>query len=320
MNDHYLKKIDRITAILTQLQSKPIVRAQDLAEKFEVSIRTIYRDIKTLENAGIPIIGEAGNGYSLMDGYKLPPVMFTKDEVLSFITAEKLMQHFSHESLGAHYKTAMEKLRSILKYSDKKLLENIEKQIDIYNYYPKTEDYIKNIIPTILQSIAEKVQICIDYKTVDEKISTRTIEVVGVFFEFNYWYLIAYCTLRKDFRQFRVDRILKLNKTQNPFLQEYGQINDYRKNPNANKTIVKLLVEKKIMPHLGNSKIYYGLTEEKETENGIELTFETEWISEGFPRWLITFTDYAKIIEPESLKTTMKELIEKISKNLSQYS
>lgn len=135
MNDHYLKKIDRITAILTQLQSKPIVRAQDLAEKFEVSIRTIYRDIKTLENAGIPIIGEAGNGYSLMDGYKLPPVMFTKDEVLSFITAEKLMQHFSHESLGAHYKTAMEKLRSVLKYSDKKLLENIEKQIDIYNHY-----------------------------------------------------------------------------------------------------------------------------------------------------------------------------------------
>ncbi|WP_312089680.1 YafY family protein [Chryseobacterium sp.] len=320
MNDHYLKKIDRITAIITQLQSKPIVRAQDLAEKFEVSIRTIYRDIKTLENAGIPIIGEAGNGYSLMDGYKLPPVMFTKDEVLSFITAEKLMQHFSHESLGAHYKTAMEKLRSVLKYSDKKLLENIEKQIDIYNHYPKTEDYIKNIIPTILQSIAEKVQICIDYKTVDEKISTRTIEVVGVFFEFNYWYLIAYCTLRNDFRQFRVDRILKLNKTQNPFLQEYGQINDYRKNPNGNKTIVKLLVEKKIMPHLGNSKIYYGLTEEKETENGIELTFETEWISEGFPRWLITFTDYAKIIEPESLKTTMKELIEKISKNLSQYS
>ncbi|WP_209389725.1 YafY family protein [Chryseobacterium sp. RR2-3-20] len=320
MNDHYLKKIDRITTILTQLQSKPIVRAQDLAEKFEVSIRTIYRDIKTLENAGIPIIGEAGNGYSLMDGYKLPPVMFTKDEVLSFITAEKLMQHFSHESLGAHYKTAMEKLRSVLKYSDKKLLENIEKQIDIYNHYPKTEDYIKNIIPTILQSIAEKVQICIDYKTVDEKISTRTIEVVGVFFEFNYWYLIAYCTLRNDFRQFRVDRILKLNKTQNPFLQEYGQINDYRKNPNGNKTVVKLLVEKKIMPHLGNSKIYYGLTEEKETDNGIELTFETEWISEGFPRWLITFTDYAKIIEPESLKTTMKELIEKISKNLSQYS
>jgi predicted DNA-binding transcriptional regulator YafY len=78
MNDHYLKKLDRVTAILTQLQSKPVVRAQDLAEKFDVSIRTIYRDVKTLENAGIPIVGEAGNGYSLMEGYKLPPSCLPK--------------------------------------------------------------------------------------------------------------------------------------------------------------------------------------------------------------------------------------------------
>lgn len=83
--DHYIKKIDRVTSILIQLQTKSVVRAQDLAEKFDVSIRTIYRDIKTLENAGIPIFGEAGSGYSLVDGYKLPPVMFTKEEVLSFI-------------------------------------------------------------------------------------------------------------------------------------------------------------------------------------------------------------------------------------------
>ena len=314
MNDHYLKKIDRVTAILTQLQSKPIVRAQDLAKKFEVSIRTIYRDIKTLENAGIPIIGEAGSGYSLMDGYKLPPVMFTKQEVLSFITAEKLMQKFSHESLGNHYQTAMEKLRSVLKHSDKNLIQNIENQIDIYNYNPKTEDSIKNIIPIILESIAEKHQILIDYKTVNEKISTRTIEVVGVFFEFNFWYIIAYCTLRNDFRQFRIDRILNIVKTQNSYLQEYGQINDYRKSPNGNKTIVKLLVDKKIIGHLNNSKTYYGLIEEKETDKGVEMTFETNWIDEGFPRWLITFGDYAEILEPEFLKTTMKDLIQKISK------
>ncbi|MFP3597552.1 helix-turn-helix transcriptional regulator [Chryseobacterium sp. SIMBA_029] len=316
MNDHYLKKIDRVTAILTQLQSKPLVRAQDLAEKFEVSIRTIYRDVKTLENAGIPIIGEAGNGYSLMDGYKLPPVMFTKEEVLSFITAEKLMQKFLHQSLGNHYQTAMEKVRSVLKYSDKDLIQNIEKQIDVFNYQPKTEDHIRNIIPIILESIAEKKQLHVEYKTVEDKISSRTIEVVGVFFEFNYWYVMAFCTLRNDFRQFRVDRILGIFKTQHPFLQEYGQINDYRQNSNGNKTKVRLLVDKKIIGHLVNSKKYYGLTEEIETENGIELTFETDWLKEGFPRWLITFADYADVLEPESLKTSLKELITRISNKL----
>lgn len=313
MNDHYLKKLDRVTAILTQLQSKPVVRAQDLAQKFEVSVRTIYRDVKTLENAGIPIIGEAGSGYSLMDGYKLPPVMFTKEEVLSFITAEKLMQKFLHESLGQHYQNAMEKVRSVLKYSDKNLIENIEKQIDVFNYHPKTEDKIRNVIPIILESIAEKKQLTVEYETVDTKVSTRTIEVVGVFFEFNYWYIMAFCTLRNDFRQFRVDRILKLFKTQNPFLQEYGQINDYRQAPNGNKTKVRLLVEKRIIGHLVNSKKYYGLVEEIEREDGYELIFETDWIIEGFPRWLITFADYAEVLEPESLKDSLKNLLEKIS-------
>ncbi|RMZ59347.1 YafY family transcriptional regulator [Chryseobacterium nematophagum] len=313
MNDHYLKKLDRVTAILTQLQSKPIVRAQDLAQKFDVSVRTIYRDIKTLENAGIPIIGEAGSGYSLMDGYKLPPVMFTKEEVLSFIAAEKLMQKFLHESLGSHYQTAMEKVRSVLKYSDKNLIENIEKQIDVFNYHAKTEDNLRNVIPIILESIAEKKQLTMEYKTMDSKISTRTIEAVGVFFEFNYWYIWAYCLLRNDFRQFRVDRILQIIKTQNSFLQEYGQINEYKRNGEGNKTKVRLLVDRKIINYLANSKKYYGLIEEVDTENGVELTFETEWINDGFPRWLITFADYATILEPESLQVKLNDLIHKIS-------
>lgn len=313
MNDHYLKKLDRVTAILTQLQSKPVVRAQDLAEKFDVSVRTIYRDVKTLENAGIPIVGEAGNGYSLMEGYKLPPVMFTKEEVLSFITAEKLMQKFSHQSLGNHYQTAMEKVRSVLRYSDKNLIQNIEKQIDVFNFHTqqKEEDSLKNVIPIILESIAEKTQLTIEYQTVDSKVTNRTIEAVGIFFEFNFWYIMAYCTLRKDFRQFRVDRILQISKTQVPFLQEYGQINDYRKS-HGNKVKAKLLVDKKIMAHLVNSKKYYGLIEEVETDQGMELIFETEWINDGFPRWVITFADYATILEPESLRVRMGELLVKM--------
>lgn len=311
MNDHYLKKLDRVTAILTQLQSKPVVRAQDLAEKFDVSIRTIYRDVKTLENAGIPIVGEAGNGYSLMEGYKLPPIMFTKEEVLSFITAEKLMQKFSHQSLGNHYQVAMEKVRSVLRHSDKNLIQNIEKQIDVFSAHAHSGDSLKNVIPIILESIAEKTQLSIEYQTVDGRVTNRTIEAVGIFFEFNFWYIMAYCILRKDFRQFRVDRIQQISKTQTPFLQEYGQINDYRKS-HGNKVQAKLLVDKKIMSHLVNSKKYYGLIEEVETDQGMELTFETEWINDGFPRWLITFADYATVLEPESLRIRLNELLVKM--------
>ncbi len=91
IHDESPKKFDRVVAILTQLQSKRIVKAQELADRFGVSLRTIYRDIKTLESSGVPISSEAGVGYSIMEGYKLPPVMFTREEAVSFVAAEKLM-------------------------------------------------------------------------------------------------------------------------------------------------------------------------------------------------------------------------------------
>lgn len=101
------KRFDRIVHILIQLQSKRIVKAQELAIRFDVSLRTIYRDIKSLEQAGIPIIGEAGTGYSLIDGYRLPPIIFTKEEALSFIGAEKLMQKYMDSHLIADFQSAI---------------------------------------------------------------------------------------------------------------------------------------------------------------------------------------------------------------------
>eukprot|EP01136_Pigoraptor_vietnamica_P039838 Opistho-1_new@11073 len=107
MFDESPKRFDRVIAILIQLQSKKVVKAQELAERFEVSLRTIYRDIRTLEASGVPIYGEAGIGYSLVDGYRLPPVMFTREEASSFIAAEKLMEKFIDKELGQHYQSAM---------------------------------------------------------------------------------------------------------------------------------------------------------------------------------------------------------------------
>jgi predicted DNA-binding transcriptional regulator YafY len=80
-----MNKFDRITAILIHLQSKRLVTAQELSDRFEVSLRTIYRDIETLLNAGVPIIGEVGVGYSMMEGYRLPPIMFTQEEAIASI-------------------------------------------------------------------------------------------------------------------------------------------------------------------------------------------------------------------------------------------
>src|SRR6201995_5767023 len=116
-----MNRIDRISAILIHLQSRRVVKAGDIADRFNISLRTVYRDMKTLEEAGIPLIGEAGVGYSIMDGYRLPPVMFTKEEATAFLTAEKFVEKLTDTSTSGHYQSAMFKVRAVIKTSEKDL-------------------------------------------------------------------------------------------------------------------------------------------------------------------------------------------------------
>ena len=82
-----MNRLERMSAILVKLQSRPLVTASEIAVQFGVSLRTVYRDIRSLEASGVPICGEAGQGYSLVEGFKLPPLMFTTEEAISFLMA-----------------------------------------------------------------------------------------------------------------------------------------------------------------------------------------------------------------------------------------
>src|SRR6218665_1966783 len=117
MNDNDTKRLSRLTAILTQLQTKRLLTATKLAEKFNVSIRTIYRDIRALEQAGVPVITEDGKGYSLMEGYRVRPVIFTEAQANALITAEQLVLKNKDTSFIKDYTEAIEKIKSVLKYS-----------------------------------------------------------------------------------------------------------------------------------------------------------------------------------------------------------
>lgn len=220
-----VKRFDRIVAILIQLQSKRIVKAQELADRFQVSLRTIYRDVRTLEASGVPIVSEAGIGYSIMEGYRLPPVMFTREEAGSFVAAEKLMQKFVDKSLGNYHESAMFKIKSVLRGREKDWISALESQIVVD---PSQQLFNKNLpdaLEILFESIAEKKQVFLKYQSLDSEYpSERHIEPIGLFHENGFWYMLGYCHLRNDYRQFRTDRMLGIKRTQTPFNLEHGSL------------------------------------------------------------------------------------------------
>lgn len=307
------KRFDRIVAILIQLQSKRIVKAQDLADRFEVSLRTIYRDIRTLEASGVPIVSEAGVGYSIMDGYRLPPVMFTREEAGSFVAAEKLMQRFMDKSLGAYHESAMYKLKSVLRGSEKDWVDALESQVQVNGGEELFNKEIPNALEVIFESIAEKRQVSLSYQSFHkDELTQRSIEPVGLFHEHNFWYLMAYCHLRKDYRQFRTDRIKRINRTDEVFTKIHDSIDDYRNEPKTdNREKVTILVEKNVTRFMKYERDFYGFVSEKELGDKVEMTFMTSNMNDGFARWYLMFGEFATILEPEILKDRVREILER---------
>ncbi|MEG1587452.1 MAG: HTH domain-containing protein, partial [Bacteroidales bacterium] len=202
-----MNRIDRISAILIQLQSHSLVKAQQISDRYQISLRTVYRDIRALEEAGIPIIGNHGMGYSLESGFKLPPLMFTQREALSFLLAEKLVRELTDSDSNKHYKSGIEKIRAVMRFSDKTILDTLEENLFVLETN-KPSTYKPDILLLILQSIYQKQTIRISYfmEAVSDSFG-RNIEPVGLFFSRTNWYLIAFCLVKKSYRTFRIDRI-----------------------------------------------------------------------------------------------------------------
>jgi len=313
------KKFDRIVSILIQLQSKKTVRAQELAERFGVSLRTIYRDIRSLEASGVPLYGEAGTGYSLVDGYRLPPVMFTREEAASFIAAEKLVQKFTDKALGESYNSAMFKIKAILKNVDKDWLQHMEENVLMQQTNTLAPDPVPNVLAVLMKSIAEKCCVTVHYQAMEaEAVSPRLIEPVGVFHDYSNWYAIGFCHLRQDYRQFRTDRISGISETNTPFTLAHQPLEHYLKKDQKQypTTRVRMLVDPKFARYLSTEKYYHGFVSEKVTKDGVEMLFMSRDVEQWFPRWYLMYADFATILEPQELKDTVAKLLENYSERL----
>lgn len=220
-----MTRLIRLTNILLQLQSKRVVTSQELANKFGISQRTVYRDIKTLEEAGVPIIGEVGMGYYLMNDYKIPPVMFTEQEINALLTAQQIIKKNQDKSLQKYLDDLVTKVKAILKYSEKEKSEKLEKRIMIFSEGKNSKT---NFLATIQSAIINSHLLKITYQTIySDSISERDVEPLAVYFTKENWLLIAHCRLRNELREFRIDRILKLINTYEQFKEINFSFEEY---------------------------------------------------------------------------------------------
>jgi predicted DNA-binding transcriptional regulator YafY len=299
-----MNRIDRISAILIQLQSRRVVKANDIAQRFNISLRTVYRDVKTLEEAGIPIIGEAGVGYSLMEGYRLPPVMFTREEATAFLTAEKFVEKLTDNSTRNSHRSAMDKIRAILKTAEKDMLEDMDSKILVLKHIENPQVPDNGYIQAILSAIMQKMVVGIEYFAHHSQQTTRReVEPIGIFFLEGFWHLVAYCRLRDDYRDFRIDRIKKLSVTEKHFTSEHPTLKSYITQTAKDKKMARVVirVDKSVYPNLSHQKYYSGFVSETEIDGFVEMTFLTISI-EGFARWFMMFGDMAEIVEPAELR------------------
>lgn len=218
-------RLSRLTAILTQLQTKRLLTSTELAGKYSVSVRTIYRDIKSLIQSGVPIITEDGKGYSLIEGYRIPPVMFTENQANALILAEQLVLKNKDASFVKDYLEAIEKIKAVLghKVKDK---ANLLAQRTRFSQNTNSEKN-SNSLSELQFALTNQYVTKIEYTNNASKTSNRLIEPFALVSMQENWLLVAWCRLRNEFRYFRLDRINKLEILTEKFtphqltLQEY---------------------------------------------------------------------------------------------------
>jgi predicted DNA-binding transcriptional regulator YafY len=223
-----MNRIDRLFGILTLLQSKKYVPAEKIAERFAISVRTVYRDIKALGEQGIPVSFEQHRGYFIVQGYFLPPVSFSSEEANALLLVQSMVSGFTDQSIQKHYSSALNKIKSVLKSSQKESLEFLDNNIrmQLPPCFVNNFEYL-----SLLQNaISQKKIIELDYKNKNEVVSKRDVEPIGLVFYAFSWHLIAWCHLRQEYRDFKLVRILKVRDKNLPFTKtNHIDLNEYIK-------------------------------------------------------------------------------------------
>ena len=218
VHPYIMNRIDRLFAIQTFLQSRRYVSAEQIAEKFGISVRTVYRDVKALCESGIPVSFEPAKGYFIVRGYFLPPVSFSTEEAAALLMMEGATRIFADRSIQKLYAGALTKVRAVLRDTQLEGIEKLSAGMGMQLSPYMEADYAH--LSMLQAAVAERSIIEIEYQSRDEVLSTRLVEPIGLMYYAFAWHMMAWCHKRADYRDFRVSRIRTARNTGRPFTRQ----------------------------------------------------------------------------------------------------
>lgn len=305
------RRLERIVHIFFLLQSRSVVTNKELQERFHIGRRTVYRDLKVLEQAGVPVINESGQGFSIIEGFRVLPSRFSQEEVLSLMVAEKVMQKHETAFVRQHFETALIKIKGSFRAQQKDHLSHLENKLQINEPFRETK-YLPDIIDVLLKSILSKRVVEISYVKSGTSLKVaRTIEPVGLFYENGSWYVLAWCRLKSGYRNFRLDRIQRIIRCDDNFKQEHPSVDELRRADSQNNiTPVVIAVDPDYAHFLHWERQNYGFSREEMLSNEIIMYFDCRQSPVSFARWFMRFVDVAKILEPAYLPAEVRRILE----------
>ncbi|TWG89002.1 putative DNA-binding transcriptional regulator YafY [Mesorhizobium sp. J18] len=214
-----MRRADRLFQIVQHLRGGRLVTARMLGERLEVSERTIYRDIADLQSTGVPIDGEAGVGYIMREGFELPPLMFTRDEIVALVAGARMVRAFGGAAMARAAEEALVKIGTVLPESERARISRTE--IHMPDWVVSDSDRIT--IDALERAVENRDVLRLDYHDETGRGTERDIRPLGLWFWGKVWTLIAWCELREDFRAFRIDRIAAVTPTGRTFKPERGK-------------------------------------------------------------------------------------------------
>jgi predicted DNA-binding transcriptional regulator YafY len=302
-----MNKTDRMLAIVLELQGKGRQRAEDLAETFETSKRTIYRDIQALCEAGVPLISTPGHGYTLMQGYFLPPLSFTTEEATMLLLGSDYMaQNFDAQYREAA-QSASRKIEGVLPERLRGDVRYLQQSIRFI--VPETPGDVAEHerLQKLRRAILERITVCFRYHTrytQDDQSpqNTREADPYGLVYFANAWHLVAYCHLRQGLRNFRLERMENLTLLNKTF-QRPADFQMQKPDQASRNIVVRALFDQEVARWVREARPYSTISTE-DTPDGLLLTFTLRQESE-IRHWLLSWGGHVRVLEPESLRKQM---------------